>query len=299
MNSLSSAIYPQAGKRKFIFFSGKGGVGKTSMACIAAVKTAQEGFKTLLLTTDPAAHIGNVLDRPVTDKISSIEGIDNLYAVKIDQKKATEEYKAQVLKEAKGRFDPNTLMVMKEELESPCTEEMAAFQKFVEFASNEEYEVIVIDTAPTGHTLRLLELPMDWSKQIQIKAGIYSELSEADRLQKKRFDKVMENMKDEALTSFAFVMYPEKTPIAEAKRASEELIALDIKTQLVVANLIIPEEQAITSFYKNRRSMQLGYIEEIKETFKDSVLLQVPMQEEEIKGLAMLTAIGQEILPSH
>ncbi len=295
MNRLDTIIYPLKGERKNIFFSGKGGVGKTSMACITAVQTAKNGFKTLLLTTDPAAHIGNVLDRPVTDNITPIEGIENLYAVKIDQKKATEEYKAGLLKEAEGKFDANTIMAMKEELDSPCTEEMASFQKFVDFAGNDDFEIIVVDTAPTGHTLRLLELPMDWSKQIQLKSGVATEISEGDRLQKQRFDKVIEMMKNEKETTFAFVMYPERTPIVEAHRASAELLTLGIKTQLVVANLIIPEEQAVTSFYQKRRSMQLGYIEEIKETFKASVLLQVPMLEDEIKGLDMLLEIGSII----
>ncbi len=295
MSRLDTIIYPLKGERKNIFFSGKGGVGKTSMACITAVQTAKQGFKTLLLTTDPAAHIGNVLDKPVTDKITPIEGIENLYAVKINQKKATEEYKEGLLKEAEGKFDANTIMAMKEELDSPCTEEMASFQKFVEFAGNDDFEVIVVDTAPTGHTLRLLELPMDWSKQIQLKAGIATEISEGDRLQKQRFDKVIEMMKDDKATTFAFVMYPERTPIVEAHRASAELLTLGIKTQLVVANLIIPEEQAITPFYQKRRDMQLGYIEEIKETFKASVLLQVPMLEDEIKGLEMLTELGSRI----
>lgn len=282
-------------EEKNIFFSGKGGVGKTSMACITAVETAQKGYRTLLMTTDPAAHIGNVLDKPVGDKITKIDGIENLFAVKIDQKKATKEYKENVLKEAEGKFDIHTIMAMKEELDSPCTEEMAAFQKFIEYASEDDFEVVVFDTAPTGHTLRLLELPMDWSKQIQLKAGVSTGISEEDKKQKERFDKVFNMMKDKAITTFAFVMYPEKTPIIEAHRASLELNTLDIKTQLVVANLIIPEEQAITPFFKKRRDMQLKYIDEIKTTFDEAELLQVSMQEKEIKGLDMLKDISRKI----
>ncbi|AOY75971.1 ArsA family ATPase [Clostridium formicaceticum] len=295
MSKLQSSIYPKTGGRKNIFFSGKGGVGKTSMACITAVETAQKGYKTLLMTTDPASHIGSVLDKPVTDEITQINDIENLYAVQIDQKKAIEAYKKRILQDAEGKFDANTIMAMKEELDSPCTEEMAAFQKFIEFASREDFEVIVFDTAPTGHTLRLLELPMDWSKQIQLKAGISTEISEEDKKQKERFDRVFDRMKDENITTFSFVMYPEKTPMVEAYRASKELEALGIKTQLVIANLIIPEEQAITPFFQKRRDMQLKYIKEIQETFKDAELLKVPMFEDEIKGLAMLKTIGEKI----
>ncbi|KNF07309.1 transport-energizing ATPase, TRC40/GET3/ArsA family [Gottschalkia purinilytica] len=287
-----SLIYPKKGKRKNIFFSGKGGVGKTSMACITAVKTASRGYKTLLMTTDPAAHIGNVLEKPVNDEITKIDEINNLYAVKIDQKKVTEEYKESVLSDAREKFDENTIKIMAEELDSPCTEEMASFQKFIEYASRNDFEVIVFDTAPTGHTLRLLELPMDWSKQLQFKAGESTELSEEDKKQKERFDEVIEMMKDKESTTFAFVMYPEKTPIIEAYRASKELETLDINTQLVIANLIIPENQAQTSFFKNRRNMQLKYIDEIKTIFRDVALVKVPMFDREIKGIDMINDIA-------
>lgn len=295
MSRLQDLIYPEKGQRKNIFFSGKGGVGKTSIACITAVETAGKGYKTLLITTDPAAHIGNVLDKPVTEVPTAIEGASNLYAVKIDSKKAFEEYKKSVLQDAKGKFNEATIMAMEEELNSPCTEEMAAFQKFIEYASNDEYEIIVFDTAPTGHTLRLLELPMNWSKQIQMKAGISSGISEEDKKQKERFDNVIKMMKDVNITTFAFVMYPEKTPIIEAYRASMELETLGIKTQLAVANLIIPESQANTAFFKNRRNMQLKYLEEIKDRYSEAEILSVPLFEKEIKGLNMIKKVSREI----
>ncbi len=288
MQPFSQKLYPSKGGRKNIFFSGKGGVGKTSMACITAVQTALKGYKTLLLTTDPAAHIGSVLDKPIHDTISQVDGVEHLFAVKIDQKKATEEYKAQVLHDADSKYDPTTVMAMKEELDSPCTEEMASFQKFMEFAGSDDYEIVVVDTAPTGHTLRLLELPMDWSKQIQLKAGLSMSVSEEDQRQKERFDKVIDMMKNEETTTFAFVMYPERTPIIEAYRASQELETLDIKTQMVIANLVIPEEQAQTPFFIKRRNMQMAYINEMKEQFPHAQLLKVPMFEQEIKGIDML-----------
>ena len=257
---VSSLIYPEKNSHKNIFFSGKGGVGKTVMACVTAVKLASKGYKTLLLTTDPAAHIGRVLDKPIGDSACKIEGMDNLYAAKIDPKVAFEEYKESVLKVAKQNFNASTVAAMEEELNSPCTEEMAAFQKFIGYASEEEYDAIVFDTAPTGHTLRLLELPMEWSKQIQMKAGINTEISKEDKVQKEKFDKVIAMMKDSSKTTFSFVMYPEKTPIIEAYRASLELQSAGIQTQMVVANLIIPEKEAKTPFFKNRRNMQEKYM---------------------------------------
>lgn len=295
ISNIDTLIYPKKGERKNIFFSGKGGVGKTSLACITAIQTASKGFKTLLITTDPAAHIGNVLDKPVTEEITAIEEAANLFAVKIDAKSATEEYKKNILEDARTKFNKHTIMAMEEELNSPCTEEMAAFQKFIEYASREDFEVIVFDTAPTGHTLRLLELPMNWSNQIQMKAGVEAQISDQDRLQKERFDRVVEMMKDKDKTTFAFVMYPEKTPVIEAFRASEELGTLGIKTQLAVANLVIPEEQAVTTFFKNRRTMQLKYLDEIKDRFNEAEILVVPMYEKEIKGIEILNRAAKDI----
>jgi len=291
--SLADLLYPENGQQKNIFFSGKGGVGKTSMACVTAVHTAQKGYKTLLLTTDPAAHIGNVLGETVGDEITKINNMDNIYGVKIDQKKAAQEYKDKILGEAQKKFDANTVKAMQEELDSPCTEEMASFQKFISYASLNEFEVIVVDTAPTGHTLRLLELPMDWSKQIQLKAGIQTEISAEDKKEKEKFDAVIEMMKDSTKTTFSFVMYPERTPIIEAHRASQELLSLGIKTQLVIANLIIPEEQAQTPFFQNRRTMQVKYLAEIKTMFPESLVVESPMLAQEVKGLAILKEMGQ------
>ena len=290
-----SLIQPKKGSIRNVFFSGKGGVGKTVMACITAVKSANEGFRTLLLTTDPAAHIGKVLDKPIEDSPAPIDGCPNLYAAKIDPKVAFEEYKEMVLKDARSKFSGPTIATMEEELNSPCTEEMAAFQKFISYASEEEYDVIVFDTAPTGHTLRLLELPMDWSKQIQMKAGVTAEISEEDKKQKEKFDRVIATMKDQEKTTFSFVMYPEKTPIIEAYRASEELKTVGIETQMVIANLIIPEEQATSPFFRNRRNMQEKYLQEIKNDFANSEVVRVPMYDKEIKGIDMLTKIGNSI----
>ncbi|WP_312286384.1 ArsA family ATPase [Terrisporobacter sp.] len=239
--------------------------------------------------------MGKVLDKPIENSPAPIDGCPNLYAAKIDPKVAFEEYKEMVLKDAKSKFSGPTIATMEEELNSPCTEEMAAFQKFISYASEEEYDVIVFDTAPTGHTLRLLELPMDWSKQIQMKAGVTAEISEEDKKQKEKFDRVIATMKDQEKTTFSFVMYPEKTPIIEAYRASEELKTVGIETQMVIANLIIPEEQATSPFFRNRRNMQEKYLQEIKNDFANSEVVRVPMYDKEINGIDMLTKIGNSI----
>ena len=283
------------GHRRTVFFAGKGGVGKTVASCITAVWLARQGHKTLLLTTDPAAHLGDVLDSPVGDEIAPVAGQPNLWAVKIDPKAAAETYRERILNDARQRGRPEkAIEVMEEELNSPCTEEMAAFDKFIEYASQDEWDSVVFDTAPTGHTLRLLELPVDWSKQIDVKIFASVDATAADDVAKQRFGKVIDMMRDPAQSTFAFVMYPEATPILEAWRAARELGTVGIHPGMVVANMIIPAEQATTPFVRSRRLMQEKYLAEIGERFSVP-LVQIPLLPHEIKGLEMLAELGEQI----
>ena len=289
-----ASIQPN-GHRRTVFFAGKGGVGKTVASCITAVWLAQQGYKTLLLTTDPAAHLGDVLDSPVGDTIAPVSGQPNLWAVKIDPKAAAETYKERILNDARKRGRPESaIQVMEEELNSPCTEEMAAFDKFIEYASEDGWDSVVFDTAPTGHTLRLLELPVDWSKQIDVKIFASVDTTAADDVAKQRFGKVIEMMRDPEQSTFAFVMYPEATPILEAWRAARELGTVGIHPGLVVANMVIPPEQATTPFVRSRRLMQEKYLAEIAERFHVP-LVQIPLLSHEIKGLEMLAELGELI----
>ena len=291
---VSKSIQPN-GQRRTVFFAGKGGVGKTVASCITAVWLAQQGYKTLLLTTDPAAHLGDVLDSPVGDTIAPVAGQPNLWAVKIDPKAAAETYRERILDDARKRGRPESaIQVMEEELNSPCTEEMAAFDKFIEYASEDGWNSVVFDTAPTGHTLRLLELPVDWSKQIDVKIFASVETTAADDVAKQRFGKVIDMMRDPAQSTFAFVMYPEATPILEAWRAARELGTVGIHPGIVVANMIIPAEQATTPFVRSRRLMQEKYLADIAERFHVP-LVQIPLLSHEIKGLDMLAELGELI----
>jgi len=283
------------GHRRVVFFAGKGGVGKTVASCITAVWLARQGYRTLLLTTDPAAHIGDVLGKPVGDDASPVEGVPNLWAAKIDPKAAAEVYKQRILDDARQRGRPEAaIKVMAEELDSPCTEEMAAFDKFIDFASQAAWQAIVFDTAPTGHTMRLIELPMDWSQQIDVKVFASVDTTAADDVAKRRFGDVIEMMRDPARSTFAFVMYPESTPILEAYRAAEELRTVGITPGLVVANLIIPAEQATTPFTQSRRAMQEKYLHEIAQRFAVP-MVQVPLLPHEVKGIPLLIELGQHL----
>jgi arsenite-transporting ATPase len=181
---------------------------------------------------------------------------------------------------------------MEEELNSPCTEEMAAFDKFIEYASQEDWDSVVFDTAPTGHTLRLLELPVDWSKQLDVKIFASVDTTAADDVAKQRFGKVIQMMSDPEQSTFAFVMYPEATPILEAWRAAQELGTVGVHPGLTVANMVIPLEQVTTLYVQTRRAMQEKYLREITERF-NVPLLQIPLLPNEIKGLNMLAELGE------
>ena len=294
IDDIRAHIQPN-GLRRTLFFAGKGGVGKTVASCVTAVWLARQGYKTLLLTTDPAAHLGDVLDSPVEDEVTAIGGQPNLWAVKIDPKAAAETYKARILADARqrGRLE-SAIKVMEEELNSPCTEEMAAFDKFIDYASQDEWQVVVFDTAPTGHTLRLLELPVDWSRQIDVKVFASVDASTADDVAKQRFGQVIEMMCDPSQSTFAFVMYPESTPILEAWRAAKELETVGVHAGMVMANFVIPPGQTTTPFVQSRRAMQEKYLAEIRERFPVP-LIQIPLLATEVKGLEMLTELGETI----
>ena len=281
-------LLEQKNGTKAVFFTGKGGVGKTTISCITAMYSADRGNRTLIVTTDPAAHIGEVFDMKLNDRPTPVT--EKLSAVMIDQEKAFTEYRERVLKESAGKYSAEMMATMEEELNSPCIKEMAAFDKFIRFIEGSDYDVIIFDTAPTGHTLRLLELPFDYAKQAEMMIST-AEAGDAKRDTENRFRKIIEIIRDRERSSFCLVLYPESTPILESYRAMLDLKDAGIETELVVANMIIPEEVCTNNFFMNRHKMQTGYLEEIKNRFK-LPLLRFPLMEEEIKGREKLRQAG-------
>lgn len=284
-NMIEDLLAPRNEARR-VFVAGKGGVGKTSIACITAIWLSRRGVRTLLVTTDPAAHLSNVLGQKVCETPTQVNGMSALSAVNIEQGKAHEEYKARILEAAKGKYSVETLKAIEEELNSPCAQEMAAFDKFVDYILGSEYEVVVFDTAPTGHTMRLLKLPAAWSEQIEL-SGLVSSKTESIENVKEKFGKVMETMSDPLKTTIAFVVYPEATPIIEAWRASQELKTVGITTALVFANQVLPSEHCKNDFFKKRSQMQAQYLEEIKRRFNVPIL-RMPLLDSEILGVETL-----------
>jgi len=280
---VSRLLIPHNGSSRAIFFAGKGGVGKTSVAAATGLWLARHGYRTLLLTTDPASHLAEVFEQAITDQPSLLQGENNLWVAHIDPVKAAREYKVKVLAECASKYDAVRLKAIEEELDSPCTEEMATFEKFIEHASGTGYQVTVFDTAPTGHTLRLLKLPVDWNKQLEIKIFTTLDDSEADRATKARFEQVIDMMQDADRTTFSFVMYPESTPIEEAGRAMQEMAGIGVRTGLVVANMVLPAGAATNSFLKLRRQMQTKYLEQMEGRFQ-APIVKLPLLADDLLG---------------
>src|SRR5665647_1011032 len=137
---------------KYIFFSGKGGVGKSTMSCATALWLANKGYKTLLVTTDPAPNLGDIFEQEIGHKITPLDGVKNLFAIEIDPNIASDAYREKIISPMREILDEKNLQVIKEQLNSPCIEEVAAFDKFIEYMDEPQYDVVIFDTAPTGHT---------------------------------------------------------------------------------------------------------------------------------------------------
>lgn len=280
------------GQTQTIFFTGKGGVGKTIVSCAAAVHVALQGFRTLLLTTDPASHIGQVLEQELDDRIQAVQGVENLYATVIDQRKATQEYKQRIIEDAKGKYSADMMAAIQEELESPCTEEMAAFDKFMHYVESDDYDLVIIDTAPTGHTLRLLELPFDYGQQVSLMVSTSEQSAAVKNVTQQRFERIIARMKDPQRSVFAFVVYPESTPVIEAYRAMLDLKEAGIQTRFVVANQVLPKEVCSNDYFQRRYRMQQKYLKEIKTRF-GLPMVTLPLLESEIVGLKMVRRAAQ------
>lgn len=276
--------------QRILFFTGKGGVGKTAVSSATAHWLAQQNYETLLVTTDPADHLSQMFSLQVGNQPKSLEEQPNLSIARVDQEAALKEYRENILAEAREKYGEERLQAVKEELNSPCTEEMAAFQKFISFVTEDVYDVIVFDTAPTGHTLRLLELPMDWDEQMEVMiANEFKEQTEEEK--DNPYQDVINLLRDPQITSFIFVVYPENTPIMEAYRASEDLEEAGITTNLVVANKVLRPEYCTTDFFQKRYELQLKHFSRIQELFQTPVV-SLPLLNKEIKGLETLEQAG-------
>jgi arsenite-transporting ATPase len=240
-------------------------VGKTSTACATAVALADQGKKVLLVSTDPASNLQDVFDTQLSNKGEPIEEVPNLVVANLDPIQAAAEYKESVIGPYRGKLPDAVLNNMEEQLSGSCTVEIAAFNEFSNFITDEraqeEYDHIIFDTAPTGHTLRMLQLPSAWSNFLDENTHGASCLGQLSGLGEKEliYKQAVENLADGQLTTLILVARPEYGPLQEAQRASKELGEIGIKNQALIINGVLNKfDDAISEslYYKQQNALQ-------------------------------------------
>ncbi len=303
------------GKTTFVFIGGKGGVGKTTVSAATALWFARQGKRTLVISTDPAHSLSDSYEKHIGHNPTPIA--ENLEAVEIDPEIAMQDYQAK-MKEQQALNPGMDMGMLQDQMDmasmAPGIDETAAFDKFMQYMTTDEYDIVVFDTAPTGHTLRLLSFPemMDsWvGKMIKIRRQVGSmakafknimpfmgDEEEEDRAledmeeTKKRIREARGVMADPERTSFKMVVIPEEMSIYESERAMEALAKYNMTADGVIVNQIQPEE-ADCEFCAARRQIQEQRLKTIHEKFGNQLIAQIPLQAEEVKGMEKLTNIA-------
>lgn len=235
---------------RFLFFTGKGGVGKTSIACAAAVHLAQSGKRILLVSTDPASNVGQVFGINVGNTITLVPAVANLSALEIDPQAAAQGYRDKIVGPVRGVLPDDVVKGIEEQLSGACTTEIAAFDEFTALLTDvvliAKYDHIIFDTAPTGHTIRLLQLPGAWSGFLETGKGDASCLGPLSGLDKQRarYKDAVEALSDPDKTRLVLVARAQAATLREAARTHQELLAIGIANQFLVVNGVLPQSEA-------------------------------------------------------
>ncbi len=227
---------------RILFFTGKGGVGKTSASCATAVSLANKGKQVLLVSTDPASNLDEVLGVKLAGQPTSVPGVDGLWALNIDPEAAAREYRERVVGPYRGVLPDTAVTSMEEQLSGACTVEIAAFDEFTKLLGDKNavsrFDHVIFDTAPTGHTLRLLKLPSAWTGFIASNTTGTSCLGPLAGLQAQQalYEESLRTLADVDATTLVLVSRPESSALTEAERTRIELAELGMTNQLLLMN---------------------------------------------------------------
>jgi arsenite-transporting ATPase len=227
---------------RYLFFTGKGGVGKTSISCATAIALADKGRRVLLVSTDPASNLDEVLGVRLGSSPTAIPGVARLEAMNLDPEVAAQEYRDRMVGPYRGVLPDATVRSMEEQLSGSCTMEIAAFDEFSRLlgdpACTAAYDHVIFDTAPTGHTLRLLSLPHAWSSFLETNTTGTSCLGPLSGLKEQQglYIASVQTLADPARTTLVLVSRPEVSALREAERSSAELRELGVSNQCLVVN---------------------------------------------------------------
>lgn len=227
---------------RILFFTGKGGVGKTSLACSTAVALAETGKRVLLVSTDPASNLDEVLGVTLSGTPTAVPGASGLFALNVDPEAAAAAYRDRVVGPYRGVLPEAAVNSMEEQLSGACTVEIAAFDEFTKLLADAHatagFDHIIFDTAPTGHTLRLLKLPAAWTGFIETNTSGTSCLGPLAGLQDQKdlYAASLATLSDPATTTLVVVSRPETSALAEAERTRAELAAIGVTNQYLFLN---------------------------------------------------------------
>ncbi len=235
---------------RFLFFTGKGGVGKTSIACATAIQLADAGKRVLLVSTDPASNVGQVFGVTIGNQISALPAVARLSALEIDPQAAAQAYRDRIVGPVRGVLPEATIKGIEEQLSGACTTDIAAFDEFTALltdgALTSGYDHIIFDTAPTGHTIRLLRLPGAWSGFLDEGKGDASCLGPLAGLEKQRaqYRQAVEALADPLRTRLILVARAQQSTLREVARTHEELAKIGLSQQYLVINGALPRSEA-------------------------------------------------------
>jgi arsenite-transporting ATPase len=283
---------------KYLFFTGKGGVGKTSTACATAVTLADGGKKVMLVSTDPASNLQDVFNTSLNNKGIQIKEIPNLIVANFNPEEAAREYKESVVGPYRGKLPDVVIKNMEEQLSGSCTVEIAAFNEFTSFITDEkvkeDYDYIIFDTAPTGHTLRMLQLPSAWSSFINESTHGASCLGQLAGLEDKKeiYKNAVKVLADKSKTTLILVSRPEVAPLKEAERASKELQDLGVNNQIFVINGVLKNfDDKLSEDIFNK---QQNAIIDMPKDLKNLITFKIPLRPYNVTGLNNIRAFLKE-----
>lgn len=281
----------QVSLTKYLFYTGKGGVGKTSTACATAVSLADQGKRVFLVSTDPASNLQDVFETALTGQGVPIKNVPNLVVANLDPIQAAKEYKESVVGPYRGKLPDVAIASMEEQLAGSCTVEIAAFNEFSRFITDEkmsqDYDYIIFDTAPTGHTLRMLQLPSAWDSFIDESTHGASCLGQLSGLteQKKMYEKAVRTLSDGDKTTLILVSRPEPSPLAEAARASKELKEIGVDNQILIINGALENfdrsDDIATAFYGKQKDA----VKNIPNSLKTLDIYTLPLRAYNVAGV--------------
>lgn len=281
-----------------LLFTGKGGVGKTSIACAAAVSLAEEGKRVLLVSTDPASNLDEVLSTKLGAQPTAVESVNGLFAMNVDPEEAARQYRERIVGPYRHVLPEVAVKSIEEQLSGACTVEIAAFDEFAKLLGDSgttaDFDHVIFDTAPTGHTLRLLQLPAAWSGFIESSTGGTSCLGPLAGLEAQRelYAKTVQALGDGTLTMVFLVARPEASALAEAERTRNELEALGLKNHRLIVNGVFhahAEQDTVAKALEVRGSQALATI---PDGLKQLPTVQIPLVPRALIGVEVLKRLA-------